>query len=200
MKSNIFEIRNDYLMLIDEIEANEGELTPELEEALAINEEERDIKMEAYIHVIKQKESDNKLIDDEIDRLRKVKEVNSNSIKRLKNTIISAMEEFGLYGKSGNLSHSVGTYKIYTRNTQAVEINEVEYKDILDNKAQDVFNFKVARNLSYDELSFLFENLDLSIEDVRFTPNKTMFKSKIETDENLENIGRVVTNTSLTIR
>ena len=48
MEKTLYEINEEYLGILAQIEDNEGELTPELEQALAINEENHAAKLEAY--------------------------------------------------------------------------------------------------------------------------------------------------------
>ena len=72
---NIFEIEQDLLSIFDEIEENEGELTPELEEKLAITQENFKNKVESYINLIKIKDGEINTISEEINRLETKKEV-----------------------------------------------------------------------------------------------------------------------------
>ena len=57
MGRNIYEIADDYIAVIAEIEDNEGELTEDLEKRLQITEDELEEKLRAYRSVIKQNES-----------------------------------------------------------------------------------------------------------------------------------------------
>ena len=201
MNSNIFEIESKYRQLIDEIESNDGELTPELEESLVINEEDRDEKIEAYIHVIKQKEADNALIKDEIDRLRERQKVNNNSIAKLKNTIIEAMRTFELYGKSGNLSHSVGTYKLWTRKTQAVEVTpDISFSSIVSLKLDDLFNYKLSRKLTTADIKAINNIIELNKDDVVINPDKAAIKMNIGSVGDLSKVATVKDSESLTIK
>jgi hypothetical protein len=93
---NIFEIEQKYLSIIDEIEANEGELTPSIETALAINEGEIKQKSMAYVSVIKNMESDVQTIDSEIKRLQALKKSRGNIVQRLKDTLQNALILFDI--------------------------------------------------------------------------------------------------------
>ena len=75
---SLFNIKNDYLVLMSEIEEAEGELTPEQITALQINEKELNKKSIAYLEVIKQKEAFNLIVDNEIKRLKAIKNQNNN--------------------------------------------------------------------------------------------------------------------------
>jgi len=60
---NLFNIAQERLALMAEIEANDGELSPEMEEALAINQADFDEKATAYFHMIRQTEGEQSAID-----------------------------------------------------------------------------------------------------------------------------------------
>ena len=56
MKTTLYNIEQEYLTLISEIEALDGELTPEIEEQLTINKEQLESKSVAYLQVIATKD------------------------------------------------------------------------------------------------------------------------------------------------
>jgi hypothetical protein len=56
MKTTLYNIEQEYLNLISEIESLDGELTPEIEEQLTINKEQLESKSVAYLQVIATKE------------------------------------------------------------------------------------------------------------------------------------------------
>lgn len=92
MKLSLYNIETEYLKLTEALIENGGELTPELEEALQLNKENLSNKATNYGFVIKQIEHECDIIDLEIERLSKIKKSRENSVKRLKNTISSAMQ------------------------------------------------------------------------------------------------------------
>jgi hypothetical protein len=220
MNSNIFNIQSDYLKIVDELEQNGGELTPELEKALLINQEERDAKMIAYVHVIKQYQADNSLIKDEIVRLREKMESNDKVVTRLKKVLMEAMERFGLHGKSGNLSHKIDSYTLFTRGTESVEIvkeeldrdDEITFADLTLVALQlEGIDYNAILDIISDISGDLY---DILINNHKTTISKTKFKTAYhntisnyeEEDTNkeklqiLSNIGKVVENQSLTIK
>jgi hypothetical protein len=111
----LYQINNDYYDLISQIELEEGELTPKLENALEINKNELEVKSIAYVEVIKQRESFNTRIDDEIKRLQAIKKQNDNLILRLKNNLLNAVNLFGNF--------EAGFLKFSTRKSKQVEVN-----------------------------------------------------------------------------
>lgn len=95
MKTTLYNIEQEYLTLISEIESLDGELTPEIEEQLTINKEQLESKSVAYLQVISTKEDLNSAIDIEIKRLQALKKRNSNLVLNLKNRLLEAVNLFG---------------------------------------------------------------------------------------------------------
>jgi len=227
--ANIFNIQSDYAAIMAELDALEGEITPELEEALAINEEDRDAKMEAYAYIIKEAEANTSLIKDEIDRLRTLTKLNENKAKRLKTTIIKAMELFELYGKSGNLAHRLPYHNLFTRNTKAVvkRVDKIEHTiDIVEDE-QELFKFTITSELPYTLLTeFIYMANDMGIDietatnikakefknrvielhdiqhDIDVTGDESIMSGDVVRQKlaQLEELAEVVDNVSLTIR
>lgn len=131
--SNIFQIQNQYLQLIDKLIQNEGELTPELDTELAINKEELQSKGVNYGFVVRQLESDIDIIDSEIKRLQGLKKVRNNAIERLKTNLKNAME---LYEMTEIKSPII---KINFRKSESVE-----FTNLVD-VPEDYFTIKVEK-------------------------------------------------------
>jgi hypothetical protein len=121
--SSIFDIQQALISVFSEIEENEGELTPELEEKLGITQEEFRSKVEAYINVIKTAKNDIELCKQESKRLRERQKVKENIIDRLSKIIIAAVEQFGDTSKQGTKFLDYGTGRISVKNTESVELN-----------------------------------------------------------------------------
>ncbi|WBC28430.1 Gam-like end protection [Rhodobacteraceae phage LS06-2018-MD05] len=92
----IYEISKNYLDLIDQIEENNGEITPEIETSLAINEGEIKQKSVAYVAVMKSLESEVDFIDNEIKRLQALKKSRANIVQNLKDSLEYALNTFGI--------------------------------------------------------------------------------------------------------
>ena len=122
--SNIFNIKQELLAIFDELEENEGELTPELEEQLNIKQEEFRDKIKSYSNVVKMLENDIVDIKTEKARLNDLQKSKEKTIERLKKIMIDAVELFGDTTKSGGKYLDFGTGKVSIRNTQVVEVEE----------------------------------------------------------------------------
>jgi predicted nuclease with TOPRIM domain len=129
---NIYQIQQDLLAIFDELEENGGELTEELEQKLAITQEEFKDKVEDYTNVIKSLESDMNAIKVEQARLKALYDRKENVAKKLKEIIINAINEFGDTKKSGVKYLDYGTGEVSVRKTQAVEVNEPLVKYVGD--------------------------------------------------------------------
>ena len=113
---NIFEIKNEYLQLMDQIEEAGGELTPETEHALAINQATFAEKSINYAMLIKTIEGRQQLIKQEIERLQNIQKRSSKLVERLETTLKDAMI---LYDRK-KLEYPLLTISI--RDSHAVEI------------------------------------------------------------------------------
>jgi hypothetical protein len=119
MKLTIFQIEQSYNQLAEELIDNGGELTPELETALAITEEQLQNKSVAYSFVIKQMDADIETIDAEIKRLQAAKKQREKASEYLKERIKHAMELFSIDEIKTPL------VKINFRKSETVEVENV---------------------------------------------------------------------------
>ena len=162
MEKSLYVIKEEYLDLISQIEQAEGELTPELESALTINKAELEVKSIAYVEVIKQRESFNARIDEEIKRLQAIKKANDNLVLRLKNNLLNAVNMFGPF--------DAGFLKLSTRKSKSVEVtidtNDLpkEFKSIKVTEAPDKTAIKKAIESGQEiEGCRIVENINLAI-------------------------------------
>ena len=117
MKS-LYNISADFLRIIEELQENDGELTPELEDALVVNEHNFLVKTENYIEAIKMIDAYEQLAA-EREREFQIKKRNAaNAKRRLKDNYAKAME---LMGKD---KVDTGLHKISFRTSQAVNITD----------------------------------------------------------------------------
>ena len=113
---NLYNIKSEYLAIAQELA--EGELTPELEQALMITEANLQEKAINYGYVIKNFESEVDIIETEIKRLNELKKARVNAVDKLKNNISDAMQLFGI------LEVKAPTFKMNFRKSESVEIFE----------------------------------------------------------------------------
>jgi hypothetical protein len=113
---NLYQIKNEYLTLASQLE--QGELTPEIEQQLQINEEQLKEKAINYGYVIKSFEYDNDVIDAEIKRLKQLKEQKENAVDKLKNAVSDAMQLYGIEKIDSP------TLKLSFRKSESIEVSE----------------------------------------------------------------------------
>ena len=191
--ASIFNIQQDLYAIFDSIEENEGEITPELEEALTIKREEFSTKIQGYVAYIKQLELDNKGIKEEIARLKDLQKSKEKTIDNLKKIMAMAINAFGDTNKSGTKFLDYGTGKVSIRKSDSIEVDEegtkqfvnrffryfnwlhftntadqqeLDVKDVIDfcNKnKQDDEENIVETNYTDDDLTNLQANLDFKV-------------------------------------
>jgi len=115
--SSLYKINEKMLTLLSDIEANEGELTDEVVNQLEITNDELQTKSESYLAVIKNRESLNTQIDEEVKRLQAMKKANNNLVLRLKNSLLNAVNIFGEF--------EVGLIKFGLRKSTNVEVTGI---------------------------------------------------------------------------
>lgn len=143
MKNTLYQIKESYLSLMDEIEASEGILSEDQENALKINKSELDSKSIAYLEVIKSSKAFISTIDEEIKRLEALKKRNKSLISRLENSLIGAIELFGEF--------TVGTLTFGRRKSESVQVDDVnslptEFKNVKVTEIAKKADLKAAIN------------------------------------------------------
>lgn len=98
----------------------EGEFTPEIEQALAITQEQLQEKSLQYTYVIKNFEADSQAIDNEIKRLKAMKEAKDGAIDRMKEAVRNAMLASGIDKIESSL------FKLSLRRSESVEVVNID--------------------------------------------------------------------------
>lgn len=153
--SNIFQISQDLLDVFQELEENGGELTDELEAKLTVSQTDFKTKLKGYTDIIKNTEGDVKLIDEEISRLKELKESKKKAIARLEKIIIWAIGMFGEANKSGNKFVDFGTGKVSIRNTEKVEINDAFAEDAVNQFMEQIREIAFTGELANNDIEDL---------------------------------------------
>lgn len=92
--NSMYNIRAEHLGLLKLIEEAEGELTPEIEQALALTEEEFQDKAISYGYVVKMHEDVEEILDREIKRLTALKQKAAKRADTFKTRLDEAMKQF----------------------------------------------------------------------------------------------------------
>lgn len=118
MEKTLYEINEEYIKLLAQVEENEGELTPELEQALTINEEDHAAKLEAYGKIISNYKSEAEACKQEADRLKAKADRAIKAAERLKDTIRYFLTV------TDRRKASAGLYTFSLRDSKAVKVTD----------------------------------------------------------------------------
>jgi uncharacterized coiled-coil DUF342 family protein len=158
---NLYEITREALELASLLETEE--LTPELEAMLVINQEQLQAKAGNYAKVIANIQSDADAIDNEIKRLKAMKESRDKKVTWLTESLKNAMLVSGIEKIESPL------FKISLRRSEAVEVDVVE---ALPSSFQNIKNVVTADKMAIKEAikkgqtvfgARIVENYNLSI-------------------------------------
>lgn len=120
MKDNrtLFQLTSDMVELEDALYESGGELTPEIEEALALTSDALMAKVDGYNSVIRKMKAHSEACADEIKRIQAIKKTADNGQKRIREFIDYSM---GIY----DIKRIDGEFCKITRSTRSVlEVNE----------------------------------------------------------------------------
>ena len=149
--------------ILAQLEENGGELTPELEQALAINEEQFAAKSDDYAHAILNFDAMANAAKAEKERLAALQKFYDNTAKRLKDAISAAMQAFG------KDKVETPTMRLSLRHTTATEVVDLdklpcEYKTTKVEVVADKTAIKKAIQAGETvEGAHLVENVSLQI-------------------------------------
>ena len=135
-----------YLAVLLETE----ELTPELEQALIINQDQLQAKAVNYAKVIANYQAESDAIDQEIKRLKAMKDSREKKIEWLKESVKKAMLVSGIEKVESPL------FKLSVRRSEAVEVDMVE---ALPNAFQNIKNVVTADKVAIKEAIKRGENV-----------------------------------------
>ena len=165
--NNLFDIEQSFLNIFEELEENGGELTPELEDALNITQENFINKIKSYVNVIKSYKNDLDAVKCESNRLKDYKTTKNNTLERLNNRVIEAVEKFGDTNKNGVNFVDYSTGKVSIRKTKSINIDEELFNKITS--ALSMY-FNTFSNVSEkDVLNYLAHcGLNVTADDLRY--------------------------------
>lgn len=123
LKRNLYEISSELQQIIDYIEDNGGEINEEIENELVIHENELREKVEAYCNIIQMTSGDIEVCKNEKKRINDLQNTRKNLVDKLKSRILDAVNTFGFKGKSGNKTLETNLYKLYTKNTTTLKLD-----------------------------------------------------------------------------
>lgn len=124
----MYAIRQDHYSIVQLIQDADGEITPELENQLALTEQEFQEKAVSYGYVIKHFDDRTTVVENEINRLKKILEREEKHKELFKQRLAEGMLQFGVE------KIDTPTLKLSFRKSESVEIEDdnlvpEEYKE-----------------------------------------------------------------------
>lgn len=128
--ASLYKINGELLQLVNQIEDQGGEISPEQESALAITQEQLSEKVVAYDGIIKQIQADMNLGIAELKRIEEYIERKRKAVENLQRFLLQSLLLFGQEQPNGVKKLECGTVTLTTRkNPKSVEhIDEVPQK------------------------------------------------------------------------
>lgn len=191
MGQSIFDIESKYLNLIDDIETNEGEITADIEELLAITEDDFKDKMNAYEHIIITMNSEIELAKNQIDKFKAKINSKNNVIERLKKVMLQAVILMGDTGKSGNKTLKTDLFNFYTKGTTTVEVDPIQFT-LADERIYPYAKVKLPLVLTPNKYNLL---LDVLVEHENNEGSDTLYQVVKNSIISVEPDKRLLTNT-----
>lgn len=114
----LYNISADFLRIVEALQENDGELTPEIEEALLVNDQNFIAKTENYIEAIAMMEAYEQLAAEREKEFQAKKRKAANAKRRLKERLQYAME---LMGRD---KVEIGLHKLSLRESLSVNITD----------------------------------------------------------------------------
>lgn len=182
MKTTLWEIEKQYRDIFREIEENEGEITEELQEQLAINQDDFEDKVEAYFVIISEYKSYIERRKAEIERLKKLSEKDTLKVEYLEERLKDALHLFGGSkvtdkGKR-NFFSNFKNLDIKLLSSASESVRTIEG---FNNK--DYCEYKIVDKLSFTELEKIKEVAKVESEAI---PDKRKIKDALENGKDIE--------------
>lgn len=157
----LYDLTTEQLVINRLLEENGGELTPELEQALIITEENLSVKTEGYCKAIAIYKGEVETLKAEIDRLTAKKKTAEKAVERMKESLLDCMKRLELE------KINAGTFTVSTRKSQFVEILDMDL--IPDKYKKEVTTVSVDKNAIKDA----FKN-NIIVEGAEIKDNKSI--------------------------
>lgn len=178
---NIYEINAEALELEALIQESNGEITPEIEERLRINQENFNFKLDNYCKFIKHLDLQIQFGESEIDRIKQLINNKTNLIEKLEHNIVESLKVFGTKDRVKDIwRYEIGTFKLSTRTSKSVKILD-------ESVIEDKFKKIQLSNLTVEQKNNILIALNLTEGEVNLKEefSKTKIKEAIDAGENV---------------
>lgn len=184
MKTTLWEIEKQYREIVSELEENGGEITPEIEEVLAINRDDFEDKVEAYFVIISEYNSYIERRKLEIERLKKLIQKDEEKVEYLEERLKNALHLYGgsKITKTGKQNFFSNFKNIDIKLTSSAS-ESVKTIEGFNNK--DFCEYKIIDKLSFTELEKIKEVANIQTEAI---PDKRKIKDALENGVEIEGV------------
>lgn len=195
MGKNIFNIKQEYIDLIDQIETSEGEITEDVSTLLELNKEDFKEKMDAYAGLIKILEAEIELAKDRIKSYQSKIKAKENTIERLKKVMLDALETLGDTNKAGKKILKTDEWSYFIKETPTVDIDPIQFT-INNDKTHAYLSvevplvlsakaFNALKDMPVDDLSDDAKEAILRFKDTVYTvkPDRKLLTSVLKVKE-----------------
>lgn len=117
-KLTLYDLTSEYHLICDALEENGGEITPDIEEMLAINAENFVTKADSYCEIIAKYLQMAENAKQRVETFQRIEKVAKNTATRMKERLAQAMEEYNLP------KVEIGLRKLSFRTSKQVEITD----------------------------------------------------------------------------
>ena len=176
MKTTLWEIEKKYRDLFKEIEENEGEITEEIQEQLAINQDDFEDKVEAYFVIISEYKSYIERRKLEIERLKNLIKKDEEKVEYLEERLKNALHLYGgsKITKTGKQNYFFDFKNLNIKLTSSAS-ESVRTIEGFNNK--DYCEYKITDKLSFTELEKIKSIVSINEEPI---PDKRKIKEDLE--------------------
>lgn len=160
-KTTLFSIQADLEVIFDQLEENGGELTPELEEALKVSQENLSNKLNGYVEAVKRTKAEINICKEEKKRIGDVQKRNERRFEAMNAAIKNAVLRFGSLNNSGNKYIDLGLNKVTVSPSKAVVL-DTEFIDNVIYFMTEYLHMLISSgnmNAAYEDLEVMFSRM-----------------------------------------
>ena len=157
---HLFEIQQEYVELLDEIEEHEGILDDDTEERLGILEDEYETKMVAYQTKRKVLKGEIEVVKDYIESFSAKITAKENLSTRLAEKMLDALKVFGEDTKSGGKRFKNDLVNVFTVNRPKVDVDELSAEEVEGNFYNTYGKVAIELDLNFQQMQEVYAFID----------------------------------------
>jgi hypothetical protein len=182
MKTTLWEIERQYREVVAELEENGGEITPEIDEILAINRDDFEDKVEAYFVIISEYNSYIERRKLEIERLKNLIKKDEEKVEYLEERLKNALFLYGgsKITKAGKQNYFSDFKNLDIKLTSSAS-ESVRTIEGFNNK--DYCEYKITDKLTFQELEKVKSIVSINEEAI---PDKHKIKDALDNGKDID--------------